>query len=251
MTGRGSAMKRTDPKRAGPGACRRPLRERWPQLVFASFCTGIVRLRHQRRHAPELPRSGLPARGGLGRGLLRCDRDPPAAVFEKTAPTSSTIRKEAPENAKNQGVRSLWSGGVLDRTARRPDGAGRLLPRHAGLLPDLPARTRANRADQDAGADGWRRHLRAGSGQCAQTSTSPTACCRTWFACPGRCADRSLRCVNVPYPSISCVAVPRAGHTSTVAICRRNREALAQVLIAALGAGAPAQYRRDRRAVRR
>jgi len=106
--GSGVAMKRTDPNAPAPAPAV-ALRERWPQLVFASFALGLfvfaindaMRQSFLGQVFPLVVASVAAFFGVIVILQLLFSKDSANIVYDQ---------EEAPENAKNQGVRSLWSG---------------------------------------------------------------------------------------------------------------------------------------------
>ena len=127
--------------------------------------------------------------------------DPPAAVFERTAPTSVYDQEEAPENCQEPGRRApcgagrSWIALLVGLTAL----VGFFLAMLAFFLIYLPVRARTGPIKTlvlTAGAATFVLVLAN-----ALNLNFPYGLLQDMgFACPGRCADRSLRCVNVPYP---------------------------------------------------
>lgn len=106
--GAGVAMKRTDPNAPAPAPAV-ALRERWPQLVFASFALGLfvfaindaMRQSFLGQVFPLVVASVAAFFGVIVILQLLFAKDSANIVYDQ---------EEAPENAGDQGVRSLWSG---------------------------------------------------------------------------------------------------------------------------------------------
>lgn len=106
--GSGVAMKRTDPNAPAPGPIV-ALRERWPQLVFAALALGLfvfaindaMRQSFLGQVFPLVVASVAAFFGAIVILQLLFSKDSNKIVYDQ---------EEAPENAGDQGVRSLWSG---------------------------------------------------------------------------------------------------------------------------------------------
>lgn len=106
--GSGVAMKRTDPHAPAPGPAI-ALRERWPQLAFAGLALGLfvfaindaMRQSFLGQVFPLVVASVAAFFGAIVILQLLFSKDSAKIVYDQ---------EEAPENAGDQGVRSLWSG---------------------------------------------------------------------------------------------------------------------------------------------
>jgi putative tricarboxylic transport membrane protein len=106
--GSGVAMKRTDPNAPAPGPVV-ALRERWPQLAFAALALGLfvfaindaMRQSFLGQVFPLVVASIAAFFGAVVIIQLLFSKDSAKIVYDQ---------EEAPENAGDQGVRSLWSG---------------------------------------------------------------------------------------------------------------------------------------------
>ncbi len=106
--GSGVAMKRTDPHAPAPGPAI-ALRERWPQLAFAGLALGLfvfaindaMRQSFLGQVFPLVVASVAALFGAIVILQLLFSKDSAKIVYDQ---------EEAPENAGDQGVRSLWSG---------------------------------------------------------------------------------------------------------------------------------------------
>ncbi len=106
--GSGVAMKQTDPNAPAPGPVV-ALRERWPQLAFAACALGLflfaindaMRQSFLGQVFPLVAASLATFFGTIVMLQLLFSKDSAKIVYDQ---------EEAPENAGDQGVRSLWSG---------------------------------------------------------------------------------------------------------------------------------------------
>ena len=106
--GSGVAMKSTDPNAPAPGPVV-ALRERWPQLAFAALALALfifaindaLRQSFLGQVFPLVVASVAAFFGAIVILQLLFSKDSAKVVYDQ---------EEAPENASDQGVRSLWSG---------------------------------------------------------------------------------------------------------------------------------------------
>jgi putative tricarboxylic transport membrane protein len=106
--GSGVAMKQTDPNAPAPGPAL-ALRERWPQIAFAALALGLfvfaindaLRQSFLGQVFPLVVASIAALFGAIVLFRLFVAKDSAKIVYDQ---------EEAPENAADQGVRSLWSG---------------------------------------------------------------------------------------------------------------------------------------------